>query len=616
MTTICLQTLTRSLVVAAFCAAVIPWTALAATFDVTRTDDPVPDGCQPSDCSLREAILDANANAGPDVIQLLAQSHDLALVGDGDAVGDLDITDDLEIRGVDADSSIVDGKGVDRIFDIHSNVSVAMSHLSIIGGLLQVFEEGAGFRIHNGASLDLSDAEIVGNEARVQGAAAIVNDGTCHLNRVFIGFNTGAGFGGAIVNSTTLTVTDSVIFGNFGENASAIAGGDRSTTTLLRTLVSSNVAEFQAALNFQGEESVLILTDSAVVRNRSLLSYPGGIALGDKAHAEITNSTISDNIAQSRASAFFASDATANFVHATVAEGQVPLFAMWLERGAVFDFRNTIVAESCVLDESSIVSHGGNLEGPFDTCQFDQPSDQTSVTVQQMQLRPLAEVGGPTESIALGATSVARGAAVGECPASDQRGVPRGQLTVGSCDSGATEYTPCSFPNLSVLDDMPAGVTDTLVVNETVVPQDLDVFLGLSHGNVGDVQVELTHTDSGNNAVLVDQPVNASMASCISIDMRVFLDDEAPAPLETSCAPDDFDPAFASTAYQPGDPPAALLANFDGTSLAGTWTLRVSDLIPSTAGVLEAWCLIPNNGSVFADGFESGDLSAWDAVVP
>ena len=39
-------------------------TAHAASFTVTRTDDPAPDGCTPGDCSLREAIIDANAAPG------------------------------------------------------------------------------------------------------------------------------------------------------------------------------------------------------------------------------------------------------------------------------------------------------------------------------------------------------------------------------------------------------------------------------------------------------------------------------------------------------------------------------------------------------------------------
>lgn len=50
------------------------------TFLVTRTDDPLPDGCQPGDCSLREAATAASANdpfAGSDTIELAAGNYTL-----------------------------------------------------------------------------------------------------------------------------------------------------------------------------------------------------------------------------------------------------------------------------------------------------------------------------------------------------------------------------------------------------------------------------------------------------------------------------------------------------------------------------------------------------------
>ena len=54
--------------------------AQAETFVVTRFDDPLPDDCQPADCSLREAATAASANdpfAGDDRIQLSAGTYTL-----------------------------------------------------------------------------------------------------------------------------------------------------------------------------------------------------------------------------------------------------------------------------------------------------------------------------------------------------------------------------------------------------------------------------------------------------------------------------------------------------------------------------------------------------------
>lgn len=64
------------------------------TFTVTRTDDPPPNGCQAGDCSLREAILAANALSGPDGVALAAATYSVAST--------IEITSDLIVIGVDA----------------------------------------------------------------------------------------------------------------------------------------------------------------------------------------------------------------------------------------------------------------------------------------------------------------------------------------------------------------------------------------------------------------------------------------------------------------------------------------------------------------------------------
>ncbi|MGB7491766.1 MAG: CSLREA domain-containing protein, partial [Thermoanaerobaculia bacterium] len=55
------------------------WGSLgAATFDVTRFDDPVPDECALGDCSLREAVIAANENGEADMIMLPAGIYTLS----------------------------------------------------------------------------------------------------------------------------------------------------------------------------------------------------------------------------------------------------------------------------------------------------------------------------------------------------------------------------------------------------------------------------------------------------------------------------------------------------------------------------------------------------------
>jgi CSLREA domain-containing protein len=76
--------------------------AAAFDFTVTRLDDPAPDACVPGDCSLREAVIAANALGGLDHVVLGAGVHQLSRPGAGEdlsATGDLDVTDDVVIEG-------------------------------------------------------------------------------------------------------------------------------------------------------------------------------------------------------------------------------------------------------------------------------------------------------------------------------------------------------------------------------------------------------------------------------------------------------------------------------------------------------------------------------------
>ena len=82
-------------------------------------------------------------------------------------------------------------------------------------------------------------------------------------------------------------------------------------------------------------------------------------------------------------------------------------------------------------------SSGYNIESPGDTCGFDQGTDQVDVSAEELNLGPLADNGGGTETRALGEGSVA----IDVIPADmcevdeDQRGFPRDSM----CDVGAFE---------------------------------------------------------------------------------------------------------------------------------------------------------------------------------
>ena len=120
------------------------------------------DSIDPNDgvTTLREAILEANDG---DTIQLEAGTYELSLEGtseDNGLTGDLDINGkSLTVLGAGQDETTIDANGIDRVFDVIGDVSVAISNVTITGGDAPLLEES-----------DPSNPEDEGGGIRLLGA--------------------------------------------------------------------------------------------------------------------------------------------------------------------------------------------------------------------------------------------------------------------------------------------------------------------------------------------------------------------------------------------------------------------------------------------------------------
>ena len=129
--------------------AAAPPPAAAAVFFVTKTADTL-DGACDADCSLREAIVAANALPGADVIVLGAGTYTLTRAGAGEdaaATGDLDVTGDLSILGAGAASTVLDGGLLDRVLDVAAGVRLEMVGVTVHGGKVYALGRHDG-RVH------------------------------------------------------------------------------------------------------------------------------------------------------------------------------------------------------------------------------------------------------------------------------------------------------------------------------------------------------------------------------------------------------------------------------------------------------------------------------------
>lgn len=183
--------------------------AHAATLTVTANAPDVLNGADAS-CALREAIKNMNdgaatyadcANTGAaygtgDAINLPAGTYTTAINGgseNNNATGDYDISKSVSITGAGADSTIIDGGALDRVF----HITVAASVVSFSGVTIRNGNEtgdGYGGGIYNNNStLNITDSTISGN--------------TTLKTRTYGGgiYSTGAG--------NTVTITGSTISG-------------------------------------------------------------------------------------------------------------------------------------------------------------------------------------------------------------------------------------------------------------------------------------------------------------------------------------------------------------------------------------------------------------------
>lgn len=144
--------------------------AQAATFAVTRADDPLPNGCLVGDCSLREAVLAANANADSDLIQVPSGTY-------VQTRGTLAISNPVQLRGSTTTPTIIDGDGVQPLFNVTGTPAVLFANVAL--------------QSHGAHALDLSrnamttlDQVLVGNSDSQIWADSLTNgSGSLEIRR-------------------------------------------------------------------------------------------------------------------------------------------------------------------------------------------------------------------------------------------------------------------------------------------------------------------------------------------------------------------------------------------------------------------------------------------------
>ena len=438
-----------------------PGSAWAAPFAVTKTAD-TNDGSCDADCSLREAIVAANALAGADTVTVPSGTYTLSIGGRDEgaaATGDLDITDALTLNGAGAGSTIIDGNAIDRVFHVLIGTTATLSDVTIRDGDAG---GGDGGGIWNESNLTLNGVTMTSNAANNGGAIfSERNPNSLALTNVTLNNNSATDSGGAIGIkdlSASLIFVDVTMNGNTAVKIGGAFHGDKASGTMTRVTVTGNVSEDGGGLAMFDSQANFTLTDVTVSSNTA--SRRGGGVLADAASTTFNRATVDANSCTTLGGGIhLRGGGTANLTNVTLSgntcdEGggvhvqgghNVTLTNVTLNgngasggggglshTGGTLTMTNTIVANSTAGgDCAGTIIDGGNNLDTDGTC-------LVSLSAPPL-LGALLFNGGPTRTHALlaGSPAIDTGTNIG-CPTTDQRGVAR--PFNGTCDVGAYEF--------------------------------------------------------------------------------------------------------------------------------------------------------------------------------
>ena len=439
--------------------------AEAATFPVTSNADGAADACD-ADCTLRDAITEANLTAASDTITFAANVTGEIELDSGE--GALPVETAMSITGPGSGTLAVDGDGSTQLFTVDTSIGGSAYDDVLISGL--TLRDGYGY---DGAAIysygsDLTlDALVVRNnraydDAAVYGEGGLlsVNNSTFRSNQADDGaaIYTDNDYGDGVGDQSRVLITNSTFTGNVtsGSGGAIYIDDETDTATISGSTFAGNAAGlFGGGIVIFGPETGVARVENSTITGNNAGRRGGGVySYGQYDRpVEIVNSTVAGNFAGESGGGMF------NFAYDN------PAYA----GGDQISLSSTIVANNNAESGPDLAnrvyeSGDGVVNGTFltgfsligSTAQApitESPAGSNQLDVDPM-LGALGDNGGPTRTILPALTSPAIDNGTANGLATDQRGLPR---TVKTSFSPAADGTDIGAVELG--DEGLTGVT-------------------------------------------------------------------------------------------------------------------------------------------------------------
>ncbi len=438
------------------------------------------------------------------------------------------------IQGPGADALTISGDNAVGVIAVDGGTTAAISGMTIAnsdsndsginnGGTLTVddcvISDNQGGGINNGGWLTIADSVVANN--RASGGGGINNNNVMTITDSTIANNV-AGYGGGIENEFLATISDSTIQGNSAGDAGGIANSTGSIRIIRCTIEGNSAAAVYGSHGWGGGLSGVlgsVVFDDSTIANNSAMGFGGGIFVGSGA-LTITNSTIAYNSSGTQGQA-----------------GGVVGYDITMDNSIVVD--NTDPTGPDDIDRLSGISGAGNLVGNDESGRLSGANNLLDVS--DPGLGPLANNGGPTNTIALlpgspaiGAGSVALAVdANGNPLTTDQRGEPR--TVNNTVDLGAFEAQEASTTT-SV-----SGSPATSVSGQSVTFTATVAAQAGSAIPCGSMQFEIEGNNFGSPVPLVNGSATSAAINSLSVASHTI------SAVYTSDSPVDFSNSSGST---------------------------------------------------------------------
>ncbi|MEZ5483749.1 MAG: choice-of-anchor Q domain-containing protein [Lysobacteraceae bacterium] len=240
-------------------------------------------------CTLRAAIVEANAHGGDHLIALPSGMYTLSEVGTGEdngATGDLDIKRHITIVNGTNNPPSIYANGIDRVFDVRDGAHLELDNIHVGGGLANAENNvhGGAFRVNLNAELTLREVVVSVNVANIGGGiysdGDVVIEDSEFFNNAIVDDHVLSEFanGDAILSRGTLSITRSSFHDNgvipgavgleFLTAEAAIHLRNNGPADPFFGMINSTVAQNSIGIRSEGVMSMLIM--NTIANNRGM----------------------------------------------------------------------------------------------------------------------------------------------------------------------------------------------------------------------------------------------------------------------------------------------------------------------------------------------------------